>query len=331
MSDEVFQHLSVLPRETLEALEPRSGGVYLDMTLGGAGHASLILDQSSPNGKLFGTDRDGDAIRAAGERLKPFEGRFEIRRCPFAEVADWLEEGTCDGVLMDLGISSPQVDWGHRGFSFLKAGNLDMRMNVEDQVTAAEIVNTWSSDDLIRIFRLYGEEPRARRVAQAITERRVVRPFETTLQLAECIESALGRRGDKHHPATRVFQALRMQVNDELGQLEQGLVAAWKVLKEHGKLVTISFHSLEARMVKQFGNFWSLDYRAGDAMDTPALRVPKEPCARWVSRKAVKPSVDEVRSNPRARSAQLRTLIKLRALPAGEEMDWKTGKQFRKK
>ena len=223
---------------------------------------------------------------------------------------------------MDLGISSPQVDWGHRGFSFLKEGKLDMRMSADDEITAADIVNQWSEDELIRIFREYGEEPRSRRIARAIVETRSVRPFETTLELAGCIEKLLGRRGDKNHPATKIFQALRLQVNDELGQLAQGLIAAWKVLKEDGRLVTISFHSLEARMIKQFGNHWSRDYTPCDAMDTPGLRTPREPVARWFPRKAVKPSVAETRSNPRARSAQLRTMAKLKHLPLGEEMDW---------
>ena len=306
----------------MAAIDPKAGGVYLDMTLGGAGHSKQILERSGPDGMLYAVDRDQDAIEFAQERLKPFTGRFEIRRSRFSEVSDWLGEGICDGVLMDLGISSPQVDWGHRGFSFLKEGQLDMRMGADEEETAADIVNQWSEDALIRIFREYGEEPRSRRIARAIVETRLVKPFETTLELAGCIEKLLGRRGDKKHPATKVFQALRLQVNDELGQLANGLVAAWKVLKVGGRLVTISFHSLEARMVKQFGNHWSRDYIPGDAMDTPALRSPKEAAAKWSSRKAIKASSAETNRNPRARSAQLRTIVKLRELPLGEERDW---------
>jgi 16S rRNA (cytosine1402-N4)-methyltransferase len=319
----VFKHESVMPRETLEALRPCPGGIYLDMTLGGAGHAAMILQQSAPDGRLFGTDRDEDAIRAAREKLKPFKGRFEVRRCRFAEALQWLEPESCDAVLMDLGISSPQVDWGHRGFSFLKLGKLDMRMGTDEEVTAAEIVNTWSEVELLRIFRLYGEEPRSRRIARGIVENRSMKPFRTTLELADCIEKSVGRRGEKNHPATRVFQALRMQVNDELGQLEAGLLAAWKLLRKGGRLVTISFHSLEARMVKQFASYWALDYDPGDRLDTPALRIQRRPCAQWSPRRATKPSAQEIRCNPRARSAQLRTLVKVQDLPAGRERDWK--------
>ena len=306
----------------MEAMAPVPGGVYLDMTLGGAGHSSRILELSAPDGKLYAVDRDQDAIAHASERLKPHEGRFEIRCCRFSEVADWVDKAACDAVLMDLGISSPQVDWGHRGFSFLKDGNLDMRMGKDEVTTAADIVNQWSEDELIRLFRAYGEEPRSRRIARAIVEARSLKPFETTLDLAGCIEKVIGRRGDKIHPATKVFQALRLQVNDELGQLAKGMVAAWKVLKEGGRLVTISFHSLEARMVKQFGNYWSRDYLPGDAMDTPGLRKPKAAVAKWAPRKAVKPSVAETKRNFRARSAQLRTIVKIKDLPLGEEMDW---------
>jgi 16S rRNA (cytosine1402-N4)-methyltransferase len=320
--EQVFQHTSVLPVETMEAMAPKAGGVYLDMTLGGAGHSSQILAKSSPDGMLYAVDRDKDAVNFAQGRLEPYAGRFEIRCCRFSEVSEWVGQGICDGVLMDLGISSPQVDWGHRGFSFLKDGNLDMRMGADDEVTAADIVNQWSEDELIRIFREYGEEPRSRRIAQAIVEARSVKPFETTLELAGCIEKLLGNRGDKKHPATKVFQALRLQVNDELGQLAQGLVAAWSVLKVGGRLVTISFHSLEARMVKRFGNHWSRDYKPGDAMDTPGLRTPKESVASWSPRRAVKPTAEETKRNPRSRSAQLRTIVKLRNLPSGEEMDW---------
>ena len=324
--DRVFHHTSVLPEETMLAIDPKASGVYLDMTLGGAGHSIQILERSSPDGRLYAVDRDSDAIDFAQERLKPYTGRFEIRRSRFSDVASWLGEDACDGILMDLGISSPQVDWGHRGFSFLKEGKLDMRMGADEEETAADIVNAWSEDALIRIFYEFGEESRSRRIARAIVEARLVKPFETTLELAACIEKLLGRRGDKKHPATKVFQALRLQVNDELQQLSQGLVAAWKVLKEGGRLVTISFHSLEARMVQQFGNHWSRDYTPGDAMDTPALRKPREAVAKWSPRKAIKPSEEEIRRNPRARSAQLRTIVKLKNLPLGEEMDWQ--KQF---
>jgi 16S rRNA (cytosine1402-N4)-methyltransferase len=318
-----FEHIPVLYEETLRALNPLPGLFFLDMTLGGGGHTEGLLKATAPEGRVLATDRDSRAIRAASERLAEFEARLEVRQVCFAEAAHWIEPGSCDGVLMDLGISSPQVDHAERGFSFIKDGPLDMRMSQGEGMSAADVVNQWGEEELVRVFRQLGEEPRSGRVAQAIVRQRVVASFETTLQLARCVEGALGGRAGKHHPATRVFQALRMVVNDELGQLEKGLVSAWKVLRCGGKLATITFHSLEARMVKRFAQFWGADYEAGDAADTPALRRPRRPVMRWYPRKSIKASRQEVLRNPRARSAQLRVMEKIEDLPEGREWAWR--------
>jgi len=229
--------------EVLAALGPKPGGRYVDGTVGGGGHAAAILRGSTPSGWLFGCDRDGAALEAAAARLAEFGGRFELQRGNFSELADWLEPESCDGVLLDLGVSSPQLDWVERGFSFQQSGPLDMRMDTRQPLTAERLVNTASVDELIRIFRDLGEEPEARRLARAIENERRLRRFETTRQLAELIETVSRRRGKRLHPATRVFQALRMAVNDELGSLHCGLEAALKILKPRGRLAVITFHS----------------------------------------------------------------------------------------
>ena len=212
--------------EALAALRPRPEGRYADGTLGGGGHAAAILAASSPSGWLYGCDRDGAAIEAAIRRLAEFAGRFEIRRANFAELADWISPASCDGVLLDLGVSSPQLDEAERGFSFQRDGPLDMRMDRRQPVTAAELVNGLHETELQEIFWQLGGEPQARRLARAIVRERQARRLETTAQLASLIERLAPRRGKKRHPATRVFQALRMAVNDERRSLSSGLAAA---------------------------------------------------------------------------------------------------------
>ena len=317
-----FYHIPVLYEETLRALSPQEGDVFLDMTLGGGGHAGGVLQAIGSAGRLYATDRDPQAIAAAKRHLAQYADRLEVKQGCFAEVDSWLPGQSCDGVLMDLGISSPQVDHADRGFSFLKEGPLDMRMSPAQHLKANDLVNEWDEEDLAGLFRSLGEEPRARKIAQAISQSRRVAKFETTSQLAQCVEQAVGGRSSKHHPATRVFQALRMEVNDELGQLKHGLVSAWRVLKQGGRLATISFHSLEARLVKRFGHFWGASYEAGDEADTPALRVPREPVARWSPRKSIKATRQEILKNPRSRSAQLRVMEKIQDLPEGREWAW---------
>jgi len=297
--------------EVLAALNPKPGGRYADGTVGGAGHAAAILKASAPTGWLFGCDRDDAALELAAVRLAEFAGRYELRRGNFAELADWFEAGSSDGVLLDLGVSSPQLDRAERGFSFQQDGPLDMRMDRRQALTAAQLVNEAGAEELMRIFRDLGEEPEARRLARAIESERRLRRFETTRQLAELIERISPRRGKRAHPATRVFQALRMAVNDEIGSLRRGLEAAMKILKPGGRLTVITFHSIEDRVVKEFGRARSRDYVVRGEVDVPELREPAAPELKWTSRRAVQPSPDEIAANPRARSAQLRVMEKV--------------------
>ena len=304
-----FVHQSVLLCEVLEALQPASGRLLLDGTLGGAGHSYAWLEASSPDGRLIGLDRDEAALNAAKERLNNFAGRFELHRANFANLDEFAATDSCDAVLLDLGVSSPQLDWADRGFSFQREGPLDMRMDQREPVTAADIVNTWPEDELANLFWELGEERASRRIAGLIAKRRVVREFETTTDLAELIAKNFGR--GKIHPATKVFQALRMEVNREIDALEAGLEAAWQVLKPGGRLGVITFHSLEDRVVKDFGRALERDYFVEGEVDRPEFRQPKLPEANVITRKPVAAAEDELQRNPRARSAKLRVIEKL--------------------
>lgn len=298
--------------EVLSALGPKPGGTFADGTLGSGGHAAAILRASGPTGWLFGCDRDGDALEAARTRLAAeFAGRFELRRGNFTELPDWVPVGGCDGVLLDLGVSSPQLDRAERGFSFQQDGPLDMRMDRRQTLTAAELVNSASADELAKIFWDYGDEPDSRRMARAIEHDRRARRFETTRQLAELMARIVPRHGRKAHPATRVFQALRIAVNDELGSLRRGLAGAVRLLKSGGRLAVITFHSLEDRVVKEFGREQARDYVVPGEVDVPELRQPRAPVVRLVTRKAIGAGETEVAANPRARSAQLRVMEKI--------------------
>ena len=295
--------------EVLAALKPRPHGRYADGTVGGAGHAAAILNASSPTGWLSGCDRDGVAVEAASKRLaEQFAGRFEIRRGNFADLADWIAEKSFDGVLLDLGVSSPQLDSAERGFSFQQDGPLDMRMDDRQAQTAADLVNDLGAEELATIFWEFGGEHESRRFAKAIVHDRAQRKFATTKQLADLIERLAPRRGKKSHPATKVFQALRIAVNDETGSLKRGLAAAVKILKPGGRLAVITFHSLEDRVVKEFGRERTRDYTFSGGVDVPELRSPRVPEMKWVSRKAILPGEIELQENPRSRSAQLRIL-----------------------
>jgi 16S rRNA (cytosine1402-N4)-methyltransferase len=306
-----FRHKSVLLVEVLEALEPKSGGKFFDGTLGGAGHAAAILQASTPDGWLFGMDRDEVALEAGQVRLAQFAGRFELRRGNFAEVGEWVPDSSCDGVLLDLGVSSPQLDEAERGFSFQSEGPLDMRMDRRQERTAGDWVNGEDEQELARIFWQLGEERQSRRFARALVERRKAKPFETTKQLADFIEALAPRQGKRTHPATQVFQALRMAVNDELGSLQRGLEAVVKILKPGGRMAVITFHSLEDRLVKEFGKERTRDYTFEGGVDVPELRKPRVPELRWLRRKATLPGDAEQKENPRSRSAQLRVLEKV--------------------
>jgi len=305
-----FTHKPVMLTEVLNALQPRPGGQYADGTVGGAGHATAVLAASSPNGRLWGCDRDGVALEAAKKRLAEFAGRFELRRGNYAELSDWVPAASCDGVLLDLGVSSPQLDEAGRGFSFQSDGPLDMRMDTRQPLTAAALLNTASAAELAQVLWEYGDERESRRFARAIVHDRETQPFTTTGQLAGLIERLSPRAGRKTHPATRVFQALRIAVNDEIGSLERGLEGAMKLLKPGGRLAVITFHSLEDRVVKIFGRARARDYTF-TGTDVPELRAPRAPDLRLVTRKAIKPGAAEIEANPRSRSAQLRVMEKL--------------------
>ena len=302
-----------MPLEVLTYLEPRVDGVYVDATVGGGGHAAQVLEATSPGGQLIGIDRDPAALEAAKARLEGYGDRVLLVRGRFAQVDGLLEAngiGLVDGVLADLGVSSPQLDHPERGFSFAKEGPLDMRMDPEWPVTAAMLVNEEPVEELARIFREYGEERYAWRVAEAIVQRRRVRSFESTRDLAGVLERVVPRQkvGARIHPATRVFQGLRIAVNDELAELEAGLEAAFSRLKVGGRLVIISFHSLEDRIVKQFLRKRALTCICPPEM--PICRCSKVSEVRILTPKPVEAGADEVSGNPRARSARLRAAEK---------------------
>ena len=316
MSSGGFKHVSVMAKEVMQYLQPHSGGVYLDGTLGGAGHARLILEASSPDGVLIGMDRDTEALAAAQRELASFGERVVLRQGNFSDMCtqlDQLEIAAVDGILLDLGVSSHQIDSPERGFSFREDGPLDMRMNPKEGVSAATVVAEAEAGELKRIFRDYGEERWAGKIARAIVTDREKTPFVTTLQLADLISRVVpaGRGPQRIHPATRVFQALRIHVNGELDSLRTALDTVWLRLKTGGRLVVISFHSLEDRMVKQA--FRAL---ATGCVCPPRLAVcacGEQPSVRVLTRKAVRATESETENNPRARSAVLRAMEKLPA------------------
>jgi len=314
LTAEAFRHVPVMAEEVLRFLEPHSGGIYLDGTLGGGGHARLILEATAPDGILVGLDRDAAALNAAAKGLAGFGARAMLRQGNYSELSGHLATlgiTALDGVLLDLGVSSHQLDSPERGFSFREDGPLDMRMNPAEGLTAATVIAEAEADDLKRIFREYGEERWAGRIAREIVATRQAQPIQTTLQLADLVSRVVPRsKGPQRiHPATRVFQALRIHVNGELDNLRLGLDAAVGKLKDGGRLVVISFHSLEDRIVKQ-----AFRAHATGCICPPRLAVctcGKTPVARLLTRKGMRASVAEIENNPRARSAVMRAIEKL--------------------
>ena len=308
-----FYHVSVLLDECIEGLNIKPDGIYVDGTLGGAGHSSQIAKRLT-TGMLIGIDRDPVALAAAGERLAPYGDRVKLVHSNFWEIKQVLHdlniEGV-DGILLDLGVSSPQLDDGSRGFSYMADAPLDMRMNNEDPLTAAVVVNTWPQEELKRILYDYGEERYAPRIAAAICRRREEKPIETTLELVDIIRSAMPPQAlrEKQHPAKRSFQAIRIAVNDELGSVEQVMRDAIPCLNPGGRLAIITFHSLEDRIVKN---------GMGDAAKGctcpphfPVCVCGKKPKVKLISRKPIVSGQEELDRNPRARSAKLRVCEKL--------------------
>ena len=307
-----FHHISVLLDECIEGLNIKPDGIYVDGTLGGAGHSSQIAKRLT-TGRLIGIDRDPVALKAAGERLAPYADRVTLVHSNFCEIAQVLKDLNIDGVdgiLLDLGVSSPQLDDGSRGFSYMADAPLDMRMNSEDTLSAYDVVNTWSYEELRRILFDYGEERYAPKIASAICKRREDKPIETTLELVDVIRGAMPAQAlrEKQHPAKRSFQAIRIAVNDELGSVEKVMKDAIPCLNPGGRLAVITFHSLEDRIVKT-----AMAGAAKGCTCPPSFPVcvcGKKPQVHVITRKPIISTDAELERNPRARSAKLRVCEK---------------------
>ncbi len=297
-------HIPVLVKETIQALNVHPGGRYIDCTLGGGGHAAAILENSSPGGQLLGIDADPEAIRIAGARLEAYSDSTRLINENFANLQaicyryDFLP---VHGILFDLGLSSHQLNGDGRGFSFQHEAPLDMRLSPNQKLTASDIVNNYSETELSRLIRTYGEESYSRRIARRIVQER---PIKTTLQLAQTIERVIGSRRGRIYPATKTFQALRMVVNQELEHLESALRQTIELLGFQGRLVVISYHSLEDRVVKQF-----MQRESKDCICPPGILTcvcGHTASLRLIKKRVITPSLAEVQANPRSRSARLR-------------------------
>ena len=308
-----FYHVSVLLDECIQALNIKPDGIYVDGTLGGAGHSSQIAARLT-TGRLIGIDRDPKALKAASERLAPYADRVTLVHSNFSqldEVLDSLGIAGVDGILLDLGVSSPQLDEAERGFSYMADAPLDMRMNSEDTLSAYEVVNTWPREELRRILYEYGEERYAPQIAAAIDRRRAEKPIATTLELVDVIRSAMPPAAlrEKQHPAKRSFQAIRIAVNDELGAVGRVLEVAVPKLNKKGRLAIITFHSLEDRLVK---NGMAANARGCTCPPNfPVCICGNKPKVKLISKKPIVSGSEELERNPRARSAKLRVCEKL--------------------
>ena len=308
-----FHHVSVLLWECIDGLDIKPDGIYVDGTLGGAGHSAQIAKRLD-TGRLIGIDRDRVALQAAGERLAPYSGNVTLVHSNFSEIKQVLRDldiPGVDGILLDLGVSSPQLDDGQRGFSYMADAPLDMRMNRSDPLSAYEVVNRWPYEELRRILYDYGEERYAPRIAAAICARREEKPIETTLELVDIIRGAMPAAAlrEKQHPAKRSFQAIRIAVNDELGAVEKVMRDAIDCLNPGGRLAIITFHSLEDRIVKN-----GMADAAKGCTCPPSFPVcvcGKKPRVKLITRKPIISGDEELEQNPRARSAKLRVCEKL--------------------
>ncbi|MFL6506006.1 MAG: 16S rRNA (cytosine(1402)-N(4))-methyltransferase RsmH [Candidatus Udaeobacter sp.] len=308
-TEDFIYHRPVLQKEALELLKPRTGAVILDGTCGGGGHTEALIESGAD---VLALDQDPDAVRHVTDRLAHLGRRIIVRQANFRYadcVLDELGIRSIGGVLLDLGVSSRQLENAERGFSLMRNGPLDMRMDPQASLTAATIVNDYSEEELTRIFRELGEEPAARRIASMIVKIRKTSPFRETLTLARTIEKLVGRHG-RHHPATQVFQALRMEVNDELGALEHGLRVLTPRVESGGRIAVITFHSLEDRIVKNFFRDHSKEWL--DRPEWPQPRRNPDYDLAIVTAKPVAASEEEQRANPRSRSAKLRVAEKIK-------------------
>ncbi len=306
--EDFVYHRPVLEKEVVTQLAPKAGSLIVDGTCGGGGHTEALLRAGAD---VLALDQDPDAVQHVSEQLAQFGRRVRVRRANFRhadKVLDELEIDTIGGVLLDLGVSSRQLENAKRGFSLVRNGPLDMRMDPRNRLTAADIVNNYSAEQLTQLFRELGEEPAARRIANLIVKMRKITPFRETLPLARAIEKAVGRHG-RRHPATQVFQALRMEVNDELGALEEGLRVLTARLESGARIGVIAFHSLEDRIVKNFFRDRSREWL--DRPEWPEPRRNPDYDLKVVTPKPVEPSEEEQRANPRSRSAKLRVAEKI--------------------
>lgn len=308
-----FKHVSVLLNECIEALDIKEDGIYVDCTLGGAGHSSHILKHLSKDGMLIGIDQDNDALNAAKERLNDFSNVKYVHNNFYNidSILDEIDVEKVDGILMDLGVSSYQLDEGERGFSYMQDAPLDMRMNRDNDFSAYEIVNNYSEEELHKIIKDYGEERFAKRIANFIVNRRAEKPIETTLELVDIIKAAIPAkmRRDGPHPAKRTFQAIRIEVNSELKILNKAIEDGVKRLNPGGRMAIITFHSLEDRIVKL--KFRELQDPCICPREFPICACGKSPIVKLISRKGIAPTKEEIEENPRSRSAKLRVIEKL--------------------
>lgn len=308
-----FKHISVLLNECLEGLNIKKDGKYVDCTLGGAGHSSQIIKRLDKDGLLIGIDQDKDALKAASKRLEQYNNKILVHNNFYniGEIIDSLNIGNVDGILMDLGVSSYQLDEGERGFSYMQDAPLDMRMNRDNEFSAYNVVNEYSEEELFKIIKDYGEEKFAKRIANFIVERRSEGPINTTLELVDIIKSAIPAKARREgpHPAKRTFQAIRIEVNGELKILNKAIEDGVERLNKGGRMAIITFHSLEDRIVKL--KFRDLANPCKCPKEFPICVCGKKPTVKLVSRKAIEPSKEEVTENPRSRSAKLRVIEKL--------------------
>lgn len=308
-----FKHVSVLLNECIEALDIKEDGIYVDCTLGGAGHSSEIVKKLSKSGRLIGIDQDKDALKAAKVRLQDYSNITFVHNNFYniEEILCELDVEKVDGILMDLGVSSYQLDQGERGFSYMQDAPLDMRMNREKDFSAYDIVNTYKEEDLYRIIRDYGEEKFARRIAGFIVNRREEKLIETTLELVEIIKNAIPAKARREgpHPAKRTFQAIRIEVNSELSILNRAIEDGVNRLSKGGRMAIITFHSLEDRIVKN--KFKDLAITCRCPKEFPICVCGEKAKVKVITRKAMEPTEVEVNENPRSRSAKLRIIEKL--------------------
>ncbi len=309
-----FKHVSVLKNECIEGLHIKASGTYVDGTFGGGGHAMEIIGRLNGNGRFIGIDQDQDAVENGRTRLEPYKNKAQLVRDNFSNISQIMKDlhiVSIDGILLDIGVSSYQLDTGERGFSYMHNAELDMRMDQRNPITAKRMVAEYSEKELARIIRDYGEERWASRIARFIVQEREAAPIETTGQLVEVIKKAVPKsaRKDGPHPAKRTFQALRIAVNNELGILEQSIRDMAELLSPQGRLCIITFHSLEDRIVKQ--TFHKLEHPCTCPPEFPVCVCGKKPSIRVMTRKPIIPTEEEMAVNPRSRSAKLRIAEKL--------------------